>query len=306
MNQGASNFVQSTDLAFAVILGMSLFFLLAITFFMIYFVIKYNKKKNPRAADVKDDKRLEITWIVVPTVLVLVMFYYGWVGYQPMRNIPEDAIKVKATGRMWSFSFDYPNGKTSAELVVPVGKAVALDLFSPDVIHSLYIPAFRIKEDMVPGVNNKMWFQANELGEYDILCAEYCGERHSYMLSKVKVLSEEEYQKWLETNTNADGTVMSTGENLLTKNGCFACHSRDGSKIVGPSFKGLFGSGRSVFDADGKLKEITADAEYIKRAVYEPNAEVVQGYNKGLMISYKQTVSEDDIVEMVKYLESLK
>jgi len=306
MNQGASNFVQSTDLAFAVILSMSLFFLLAITFFMIYFVIKYNKKNNPKAADVKDDKRLEITWIVVPTLLVLVMFYYGWVGYQPMRNIPADAIKVKATGRMWSFSFDYPNGKTSAELVVPIGKAVALDLFSPDVIHSLYIPAFRIKEDMVPGVNNKMWFQANELGEYDILCAEYCGERHSYMLSKVKVVTEDEYLSWLETNTNADGTEMSAGENLLTKNGCFACHSRDGSKIVGPSFKGLFGSSRSVFDANEKLKEVTADAEYIKKSIYEPNDEVVQGYNKGLMISYKQTVSEDDIAEMVKYLETLK
>jgi len=173
MNQGASNFVQGVDNTFYIIIGISLFFLVAITFTMIYFVIKYNRKKHPHAVDVKESKKLELTWIIIPTILVLLMFYYGWVGFAPMRNIPKDAYWVKATGRMWSWSFEYPNGKVSPELYVPKGKAIALKLYSPDV---------------VPGINNKMWFIANKLGDYDILCAEYCGDRHAYMLSKVKVL----------------------------------------------------------------------------------------------------------------------
>lgn len=305
MNQGASNFVEGVDSAFYLIIGISLFFLVAITFTMIYFVIKYNRKKHPKAVDVKESKKLEVIWIVIPTLLVLLMFYYGWVGFRPMRSIPEDAYWVKATGRMWSWSFEYPNGKVSPELYVPKGKPVALKLYSPDVMHSLYIPAFRIKEDVTPGVNNKMWFTANLLGEYDILCAEYCGDRHSYMLSKVKVLEPNEFEEWVNSK-NTGGAKMAKGEELMAQNGCFACHSRDGSKVVGPSFKGLYGSKRSVFNEKNELNEITADDNYIKESIYEPNAEVVQGFPKGVMQSYKETISEDDLKQMIEFLKTLK
>ena len=305
MNQGASNFVEGVDSAFYLIIGISLFFLVAITFTMIYFVIKYNRKKHPKAVDVKESKKLEVIWIVIPTFLVLLMFYYGWVGFRPMRSIPEDAYWVKATGRMWSWSFEYPNGKVSPELYVPKGKPVALKLYSPDVMHSLYIPAFRIKEDVTPGVNNKMWFTANLLGEYDILCAEYCGDRHSYLLSKVKVLEPNEFEEWVNSK-NTGGAKMAKGEELMAQNGCFACHSRDGSKVVGPSFKGLYGSKRSVFNEKNELNEITADDNYIKESIYEPNAEVVQGFTKGVMQSYKETISEDDLKQMIEFLKTLK
>lgn len=299
-----SNFVGGVDTAFAVILGMSLFFLIAITAAMIIFVVKFNRKRHPKSKDVKESMKLEILWTVIPTILVLIMFYYGWAGYENMRNFPDDAIHVKATGRMWSWSFEYDNGKVSPSLVVPKDQAVVLDLYSPDVLHSLYIPAFRLKEDVVPGINNKMWFEAYELGEYDILCAEYCGERHSYMLSKVEVVTPEEYEKWygedLSTANPADA-----GLQLLTANGCIACHSLDGTRLVGPSFKGLYGTERAVVFEDGSKKTIVADDDYIKRSIYEPNVEVVDTYPK-VMISYQQSVNDEQVKKIIAYLKSIK
>jgi len=299
-----SNFVEGVDNAFVVILGISLFFLIAITMVMIWFVIKFSRKKNPKAKNVKEDMRLEVLWTVIPTILVLIMFYYGWVGYKGMREFPDDAMHVKATGRMWSWSFEYANGKVSPTLKVPVNTAVVLDLYSPDVLHSLYIPAFRIKEDVVPGVNNKMWFEAYEEGEYDILCAEYCGERHSFMLSKVEVMGEESYNEWYgEDMSGAD--PIEAGLQVLQANGCTACHSLNGSRLVGPSFKGLYGGTKDVLLEDGSKKSITADDEYIRRSIYEPNVEIVDTYPK-VMISYKQTINEEQLKQITAYLKSIK
>ncbi|MDX9905631.1 MAG: cytochrome c oxidase subunit II [Bacteroidales bacterium] len=299
---GASNFVHGVDLTFIIILGISLFFLVGITAVMIYFVIRYSRKRNPKATNIEGNTKLEILWTVIPLILVLVMFWFGWVGYQPMRKVPEGAIPVKAIGQMWSWSFEYPNGKKSAELVVPLNKPVKLDLFSRDVLHSLYIPAFRIKEDVVPGKNNYMWFTALELGEYDLYCAEYCGERHSYMLSKVKVLPEAEYESWLvQSDIPAD---EHPGLTVLKQNGCIACHSLDGSKIVGPSFKGIYGHEVEVI-TDGKERKIIVDDEYILKSIYEPNADVVKGFNPGLMISYKEQVKEEDVKKIIEYIKGL-
>lgn len=299
-----SNFVSGVDTAFAVILGISLFFLVGITIVMIYFVVKYNRKRRPKSEDVKEKMSVEIIWTVVPTILVLIMFYYGWAGYKSMRDFPDDAIHVKATGRMWSWSFEYDNGKVSPSLIVPRGEAIVLDLYSPDVLHSLYIPAFRIKEDVVPAINNKMWFEAYEEGEYDILCAEYCGERHSYMLSKVVVVSPEEYEEWYGEDLSGASPVEA-GLQVLTANGCIACHSLDGTRLVGPSFKGLYGAERSVILPDGSKTTVVADDDYIKRSIYEPNVELVDTYPK-VMISYKQTISEEQLKQINAYLESIK
>ena len=299
----ASNFVEGVDVAFAVITGISLVFLVGITFAMIYFVIKFNKNKNPIAKNVKESKRLEIIWTVVPTLLVLVMFYYGWAGYAPMRDFPDDAIQVKATGRMWSWSFEYENGKISPTLIVPIDKAVTLDLYSPDVLHSLFIPAFRVKEDVVPGINNKMWFEANILGEYDILCAEYCGDRHSYMLSKVEVLSQAEYDAWYNAKDES-ANEAEAGLKLLQVNGCIACHSLDGTRLVGPTFKGLWNSTKSV--TTGVVsRQVTADAEYIKESIYNPSKDVVDTYPK-VMISYKGSINEEQLKQINAYLKSIE
>ena len=307
METNASTFVQGVDTAFIVILGISLFFLVGITAVMIWFVIRYNRKRNPKPKDVKDNMKLEIIWTVIPTLLVLVMFWYGWIGYTPMRNVPAGALTIKATGRMWSWDFEYENGKRSEILVVPQGKPVKLELFSPDVLHSLYIPAFRIKEDVVPGINNMMWFQSDKVGEYDILCAEYCGVRHAYMLSKVVVKPEAEYLEWYHKKADSSEIALEpVGFQVMQRHACFSCHSRDGSKLVGPSFKGLLGAERTVTDASGKTVKVLADENYIRSSIYDPNEQIVEGYSKNLMISYKETINEEEIREIVKYLQELK
>lgn len=299
----ASNFVRGVDLSLFIILGISLVFLVGITAVMIYFVIRYRRSKNPQAENIEGNFKLEIIWTVIPIILVLIMFYFGWAGFKPMRQIPSDAMVIKVTGQMWSWTFEYNNGKTSDSLVVPINKAVKLDMISRDVLHSFYIPAFRIKEDVVPGKQNLMWFKAQQEGSFDIFCAEYCGQRHSYMLSKVVVVTEEKYTKWLNDTTALASS--SPGLEVLKKNACISCHSFDGSKLVGPSFKGLWGRKETVLEGSREV-EITVDEKYIRNSVDNPDAQVVKGYNKGLMQSYKDKISDDELKAIIGYLKTLK
>ena len=300
---GASNFVEGVDLAFKIIFGISLFFLVGITTVMLYFVYRYDRKRHPKAVQIKDNNILEITWITIPLILVMLMFYYGYVAFSPMRNVPKDAIPIKVIGKMWSWTFEYEGGKQSADLVVPLNKAVKLNLYSPDVIHSLYIPAFRIKEDVVPGKDNYMWFIAQQPGTYDILCTVYCGLRHSYMEAKAKVVPEAEYLIWLkalpEKTSEPEGLV------ILKKNACTGCHSIDGSKIVSTSFKGLYGKTEKVV-TDGRERSITVDDQYLLTSVYDPDKDLVVGYPKGLMKTYRGIVTEEEMTKIIDYLKTIK
>ena len=298
---GASNFVEGVDLAFKIIFGIGFFFLIGITAVMIYFVIRYRRSKHPKAVQIRDNNVLEVTWTVIPLILVLLMFYYGYVAFSPMRVAPEGAYEVTVIGKMWTWTFEYPGGKQSPDLVVPLNKPIKCNLRSDDVIHSLYIPAFRIKEDMVPGKENYMWFIPNIEGTYEILCAEYCGLRHSFMEAKTRIVTEEEFQKWLAEPTPI--AEEDKGLTVLQNNACISCHSLDGSKLVGPSFKGLFGAERIVLEA-GKEKTVVADSSYIKRAILEPDKEVVKGYNPGMMRAYEKVITEDDIKSIIAYFES--
>jgi cytochrome c oxidase subunit 2 len=302
MFSNASNFVQGVDLSFAIILGVSVFFLLGITVVMVYFVIKYNRKRNPQASNIHGNNKLEVIWTIIPTMLVLVMFYFGWMGYKPMRTAPKDAIPVKVYAQMWKWSFEYENGKQSDTLFVPKDKAVNLDLISRDVVHSFYIPAFRIKEDVVPGRENKLWFIGQEEGQYNIFCAEYCGDRHSYMLAKVSVMPADKYNRWYnDTTKSADHPGLA----VIKKNACTSCHSLNGTKIVGPSFAGIWGKKETVITNDVE-REVTVDEAYIKRSIQDPNADVVKGFNKGLMISYKDLVTEQEMNDIIEYIKTLK
>lgn len=306
----ASNFVTGVDRAFIVILGISFVFLIGLTFAMLYFVYKYNRKKNPQATQIKGSTKLEIIWTVIPTILVLVMFYYGWAGWAPMRKAPDDSFNIKVVARMWNFTFEYENGKKTDTLFVPQNKAIKLNLNSLDVIHSLFIPSFRIKEDVVPGREKMVWFIPQREGLYDLFCTEYCGLNHSYMLNTVKVMPEADFNKWyVDTTKRVDAAVIDSptenGKRIMKNIGCFACHSVDGSKLVGPSFKGLYGHAATVMTS-GNEREVTVDDEYIKKSIYDPNADVVKGFNKGLMLSYKGQLSEDDVKQITEYLKTLK
>jgi cytochrome c oxidase subunit II len=250
-----------------------------------------------------------VIWTVIPILLVLAMFYFGWAGFNPMTKAPKDSIKVTSVARMWNFSFKYENGKESKDLIIPVNVPVKINLVSLDVIHSLFIPAFRIKSDMVPGREKMMWFRPERIGEYDLYCAEYCGLQHSYMNSNVKVLSAEDYNKWYNdsssvTSVAAGSSPGAEGEAIINDQGCIACHSSDGSKIIGPTFSRLFGE-KQVVVKDGKDITITVDEAYVKRSIYDPNSEIVKGYPRDLMQSYKESLKDDDILKIIEYLKSL-
>ena len=201
---GASNFVESVDTAFWVVTVISVFFLVLITFLMVFFVVKYNKKRNPKATNIHGNVPLEVAWTVIPTLLVLVMFWYGWVAYKQMADAPEDSMIVDVTAQMWKWSFKYQNGVQADTLYVPLKKDVKLNLHSLDVNHAFFVPAFRLKKDVIPNRNNHAWFNAEEPGSYTITCAEYCGLNHSNMYSEVVVLPEDEFNSWLSSHAKTD------------------------------------------------------------------------------------------------------
>ncbi len=204
MFTSASNFTNSVDAVFLYITGLSLIVLIGIIIAMIYFVIRYSRKRNPVPTHVEENLTLEILWTAIPLVLFISMFYFGWVGYKDMRAIPADTFQIKVTARMWQWSFEYPNGLKTDTLYVPVSKAVLAKLYSNDVNHAFFIPAFRIKKDVYANRTNDIWFQSEKLGRYDIACAEYCGLQHSGMYSAVYIMKQEEFDAWYkETSAKA-------------------------------------------------------------------------------------------------------
>ena len=308
----------AVDSVFLFIIGISLFFLVLITFLMIFFIIKYNKKRHKKATSIHGNTILEIIWTIVPTIIVLFMFYLGWKGFQFMRTVPENSMTVSVTARMWSWLFEYENGVQTDTLYVPANRPVKLLLHSQDVIHSFFIPAFRIKEDAVPGLETYLWFEAHEAGNYDVLCAEYCGLRHSYMYTKVVALPQAEFDTWYsEMETEIEESVTQSGaesekgdikqvfagKKLIRTKGCIACHSSDGSKMIGPTFQGIFGKQQIVM-IDGEEKEVIVDDEYLRRSILQPNLEIVKGY-KALMPSQEGQISEQELVAIIQHLKEL-
>lgn len=204
MFTSASNFTDNVDAVFLYITALSLIVLVGITVAMIYFVIRYSRKRNPVPTHVEENLTLEILWTGIPLVLFLSMFYFGWVGYKDMRAIPEDAIQIKVTARMWQWTFEYPNGLKTDTLYVPVNKAVRTELRSTDVSHAFFIPAFRIKKDVYANKMNDLWFKSDKIGRYDIACAEYCGLQHSGMYTAVHIMEQEKFDTWYkETSAKA-------------------------------------------------------------------------------------------------------
>jgi cytochrome c oxidase subunit 2 len=195
---GLTDAVDRVDAVFLYILGISLVLLTLVTVVMIYFAIRYRRSRNPEPSDIRGNWMLETVWTVIPTILVLSMFYYGWQSYLGLRNVPEDAIEIGVIGQQFSWVFVYPNEKVAEyELVVPQGKAIKLNITAEDVNHSLFIPAFRIKMDAVPGMETFTWFFADEIGQYDVLCTEYCGAGHSEMTAILRIVPDSEYRAWL-------------------------------------------------------------------------------------------------------------
>jgi len=292
----------SVDHVMFFIIAISVFMLVLVTSLMVFFLIRYRRKKNPVAENIEGNLTLEIIWTVIPTILVLAMFYYGWIGFKVMRNPPGNAMLVKVTARMWSWSFTYENGLKSDELNVPLNRPVKLIINSEDVLHSLFIPAFRIKEDAVPGMETYLWFLPDKTGSYDLFCTEYCGTGHHSMISKVIVMAQEDFSKWY-------GEKEGTGKaqdalKIMENNGCLGCHTVDGTKTVGPSFKGIFGKEAEVI-TNGRIHKIVIDEEYLRRSMLDPGADVAKGF-PNIMPSQKGILKDEEINTIIEYIEKLK
>jgi cytochrome c oxidase subunit 2 len=220
---------------------------------------------------------------------------------------------------MWSLLYEYDNGVQTDVLNVPVDKPVKLNMRSVDVIHSFYIPAFKVKQDVVPGIDGLyLWFTPRQKGEYDVFCAEYCGLQHSSMLSTVVVMDADEFDSWyaaegekyadmqaaLEEGGNDGDALVSIGKTLAGTKGCIACHSSDGSRLVGPSFKGVYGRSE-VVTRGGEEYEITADDDYLRRSILAPNEEIVKGY-QALMPSMEGMLSDEELDAIIAYIKSLR
>ncbi len=290
--------IEAVDAVFLYIFGISGLLLLGITATMVAFVIRYHRRRHPRPQPSPSSKLwLELVWTLIPTLIVLSMFWYSWEGYLKLSDVPPDALKVQAEGRKWSWSFNYENGRSSDRLYVPVGKAVRVEIISKDVLHSLYIPAFRVKKDAVPGIRTYVWFRAPEAGSFDLYCAEYCGVAHSSMVTTVEALPEEQFIAWLEQSKKLPAT---DAPRLLTRHGCAACHSLDGSRGIGPTFQGLFGRQTQVV-SDGREQTLNADRDYVRRSILLPQADLVVGYPP-VMPSYEGQIPEDELRSIVDYL----
>lgn len=310
MFSGPSTNTGTVDMVMFYIVGISVLLLIGITVAMIYFVVKYNRKKGHKPVDIHGNVWLEILWIAIPTVLVLSMFYYGYNGFVAMRTIPDNAMEIKVTARMWEWKFDYENGKTADTLYVPVGQPIKLVMESVDVNHSLFIPAFRVKEDVIAGIKTQLGFTADEVGIYDIACAEFCGLKHSMMYTAVKAITPTDFENWLNDKTEEeviDESISLLADRLnvglLHDKGCITCHSLDGSTKEAPSFKSIHGR-ETVVTIGGDEKTITIDENYLRRSIIDPYAEIVKGF-AAIMPEQKRLLKEEEITEIIGILKAL-
>ena len=247
----ASNFAASVDTLYVFLFYASLVSCVLVIGGFVYFAIKYRRKTDQdRTAYISHNGVLEFLWSFIPFVIFMVVFVWGWVVYHQMREMPEDALEVHVIGQKWNWNFLYKSGRKSAgEFVVPIHTPIKLIMNSRDVLHSLYIPSFRVKQDVVPGRYTSLWFEATRLGNFQIFCAEYCGDQHSNMLAKVKVVSLEEYETWLANDPYKGLSLVQIGETLFKKQ-CMACHLPTEASLVGPGLKGVFGR-KQYFEGGG-------------------------------------------------------
>ena len=250
---------------------------------------------------------LEAVWTTIPVILVAIIFVWGFVGYMDMRQAPDDSYEIQVFAKKWTWSFQYPNGYIDENLHVPADTPIRLVMSSSDVIHSLFVPSFRMKMDVVPGRYSTTWFNAVDPGaaeaEYDLFCAEYCGDQHSTMTAKVVVHPSGEFEKWLEVASNfLDRMTPEEGGALLyQRRGCIQCHTVDGSGKTGPSFKGSFGTEQSLTSGE----KVTVDENYVRESIIDPMAKVRAGF-KPVMPTYRDQLKEQEINAIIAYIKSLK
>lgn len=308
----ASRSANQVDAAFIFIAAICAFFFLVTQGLLIYFAVKYRRKKGEAETEtpyITKNRTLEIIWVVVPSVLLLAIFAYGYVVFINLRTPIAGAEEVNVIARQWQWTFKYPDGQEAVnELRVPVGKPVKLVMTSKDVIHGFFVPAYRQKQDVLPGRYTYLWLLPERAGTFDIFCSQYCGTGHSLMRGKLIAMLPADYSAWEEAEeAKARAKAKMTlalpekGEELVEKSGCLGCHSTDGTTKIGPTWKGLFGKRELL--ANGAT--VTVDDNFIKEKIYDPGAAPVKGFPP-VMPTFKGQLSDDDVTAIIAYIKTLK
>lgn len=312
-----STLAASIDDMYYFIFWVSVFFFVAIIGVALWCIWKFRASKHPHSTPPGHHDVLELFWTFAPLLLLIPMFHYGFKGYVKAMVAPDDAIEMRVRGKQWAWDFYYP-GDTEAspsEMVVPVSRPVKMVMSSQDVLHSFFIPEFRIKRDVVPGMYSSVWFEALETTStynakenkvsgdpLDLFCTEYCGTSHSQMLAKIHIVSDADYAAFLEGKDRApEGKPLAeVGAELFQKNACGTCHTVTGAPLVGPSFKGLFGKSESF--ADGSSSAV--DENYIRQSILQPQAKIVKGYEGKVMPAF--VLKDWKIDALIEYIKSVK
>jgi cytochrome c oxidase subunit 2 len=303
--------VQGTDYAarmdnlFLFILFVCTFFFLLVVGLIFFFILRYRRRGPGEVTPhITHNLKLEVVWTVVPLLIVMVIFVWGFSGYMDVSVAPAGALEIQVTAKQWVWQFEYPNGtRTVNEIHVPVGKPVKLVMSSEDVIHGFYVPSFRIKADVLPNRYTSLWFTPTREGVHLLECTQYCGEGHSRMAGKIYVDSEAKYQDWLENGDQSTKSMplKDLGAQLYTSRGCVACHSLDGTRGQGPSFKGIWGEMHEMSDG----KSVLVDENYVRESILQPQAKIREGY-KGIMPTFQGVLRDREIQAIIEFIKSQK
>ncbi|GAB4315818.1 MAG: cytochrome c oxidase subunit II [Candidatus Zixiibacteriota bacterium] len=303
---GRSTTAADVDALFNFILIVATFFFVLIMGLVAYFAIRYRRRGEALklTPGITHNNLLELTWIIIPVILVGIIFVWGFKGFIRSSIIPKDAMEIKVTGQKWFWSFTYPEGhNTINELVVPSGTPIKLLMSSQDVIHSFFVPDFRVKRDVLPNRYSLLWFEAPDVGNHHLFCAEYCGTDHSKMIGTVRVVSQREYNEWVEQQAfSGEGmTPEEYGAKLYVSKTCNTCHSIDGSAGNGPSFLGIFGHEANLKSGE----RIVVDENYIRESILNPQSKIVAGYEP-IMPTFQGMIKDQEIDALIAYIKSLK
>ncbi|KAB2960920.1 MAG: cytochrome c oxidase subunit II [Thermoanaerobaculia bacterium] len=296
----ASTLARDVDALTLYLVAMASFFTVLVGAMIVYFAIRYRRRAPDEVGSSFDNSALlEITWTVIPVIIVLFTFVWGARVYFRLYRPPADAVQYYVTGKQWMWKTQHPTGQREInELHVPLGQPVKLLMTSEDVIHSFFVPAFRVKADVLPGRYTSIWFTPTKVGRFHLFCAEYCGAEHSRMIGWVTVMEPEDYQAWL-AGVPTQGSPAAGGQRIFEQLGCATCH-QDSPRALGPALAGVFG--HPVALADGST--VIADESYIRESILNPTAKVVAGYQP-VMPSFQGQVSEEGILELINYIKTL-
>jgi cytochrome c oxidase subunit 2 len=299
-----SAFAAEVDDLYMFLVALCTVLFIGIAFAAVYFTFRYRYKPGRVTPHITHNTTLEVMWSVLPLLLCVVIFFWGFNSWLKYAVAPGDAMEIQVTAKKWLWQFEYPDGsRTANEIHVPVGKPVRFVMTSEDVLHDFYVPDMRVKHDIVPGRYTEVWFTPTVLGRHHVTCAEYCGKGHSDMQARLIVETDAEYKKWLETGGDEwkSYTPEKWGEMQREQKGCATCHSIDGTRGQGPSWKGIYRKMEKMNDG----KEYLVDDAYIRESMLLPNAKVVAGFEP-IMPSFQGLLHPQDIAGLTAYIKSLK